>query len=66
MSVRARDPLGLGVAFRTRWYIGLRAGLSVGIPLVAGLIAGRPSWGVLASLGSFYGPDTPTGTGSGW
>ena len=58
----ARDRLGLGEAFHTRWYIGLRAALSVGIPLLAGVAAGRPSWGALASMGGFagfYGPDTP-------
>lgn len=58
----ARDRLGLGEALRTRWYIGLRAGLSVGVPLAAGVAAGRPSWGALASMGGFagfYGPDTP-------
>jgi hypothetical protein len=58
----ARDRLGLAEAFRARWYIGLRAGPSVGIPLVAGVAAGRPSWGALASTGGFagfYGPGTP-------
>ncbi|HEX3711456.1 MAG TPA: FUSC family protein [Trebonia sp.] len=58
----ARDRLGLGEALRTRWYIGLRAGLSVGVPLAVGVAAGRPSWGALASMGGlagFYGPDTP-------
>jgi uncharacterized membrane protein YccC len=52
----------LGEAFRARWYIGLRAGLSVGVPLLAGIAAGRPSWAALASIGGFagfYGPDTP-------
>jgi uncharacterized membrane protein YccC len=52
----------LGDAFRTRWYAGLRAALSVGIPLLIGVSAGRPSWGALASIGSFagfYGANTP-------
>jgi uncharacterized membrane protein YccC len=49
-------------AFGARWSIGLRASLSVGILLLAGVAAGRPSWGALASMGAFagfYGPDTP-------
>ena len=52
----------LGEAFRARWYVGLRAGLSVGVPLLVGVAAGRPTWGALASIGGFagfYGPDTP-------
>ena len=52
----------LARAIRARWRIGLRAGLSIGIPLLAGVGAGRPSWGALASMGGFagfYGPDTP-------
>jgi uncharacterized membrane protein YccC len=52
----------LGEAFRARWYVGLRAGLSVGVPLLVGVAVGRPSWGALASIGGFagfYGPDTP-------
>ena len=52
----------LGDAFRTRWYAGLRAALSVGIPLLIGVGAGRASWGALASIGSFagfYGANTP-------
>jgi hypothetical protein len=42
----------LGDAFRTRWYAGLRAALSVGIPLLIGVSVGRASWGALASIGS--------------
>jgi uncharacterized membrane protein YccC len=60
--VAARDRSGLGEALRTRWHIGLRAALSVGVPLATGVAAGRPSWGALASMGGFagfYGPDTP-------
>ncbi len=52
----------LGEAFRARWYLGLRAGLCVGVPLLAGVAADRPSWGALASLGGlagFYAQDTP-------
>jgi hypothetical protein len=59
----------LGEAFRARWYIGLRAGLSVGVPLLVGVAVGRPSWGALASIGGFagfYGPDTPYRHQSGW
>jgi uncharacterized membrane protein YccC len=49
-------------AFATRWPFGLRAGLSVGIPLVAGALSHHASDGALASIGSFagfYGPDAP-------
>ncbi|HXP57356.1 MAG TPA: hypothetical protein VN847_20485, partial [Streptosporangiaceae bacterium] len=49
-------------AFATRWPVGLRAGLSVGIPLVAGALSHHASDGALASIGSFagfYGPDAP-------
>jgi len=45
----------LGDAFRSRWYVGLRAALSVGVPLLVGVSAGRASWGALASIGSFAG-----------
>src|ERR1700744_1374741 len=51
-----------GSAFRPRLYIGLRGALNIGIPLLAGVIAGRPSWGAVASLGGFagfYGPNAP-------
>jgi uncharacterized membrane protein YccC len=67
-SERARGWLSLmrlgpvASAFRTRWYFGLRAALSVGIPLLAGVITGHPSWGAVASLGGFagfYGPGAP-------
>jgi uncharacterized membrane protein YccC len=55
--------LGLaGSAFRTRSYIGLRAALNIGIPLLAGVVTGHPSWGAVASLGGFagfYGPSAP-------
>jgi hypothetical protein len=49
-------------AFASRWPFGLRAGLSVGIPLVAGALTHHASYGALASIGSFagfYGPATP-------
>jgi uncharacterized membrane protein YccC len=49
-------------AFASRWPFGLRAGLSVGIPLVAGALSHHASDGALASIGSFagfYGPDAP-------
>ncbi|KAA9157456.1 hypothetical protein FPZ12_025120 [Amycolatopsis acidicola] len=49
-------------AFRTRWPVGLRAGLSVGIPLLVLVPAGRPDWGAIASLGGIagvYGAGTP-------
>jgi uncharacterized membrane protein YccC len=49
-------------AFSSRWSFGLRAGLSVGIPLVAGALTHHASYGALASIGSFagfYGPATP-------
>jgi len=47
---------------RTRWHVGLRAGLSVGVPLVAGVLSGQSGWGAVASLGGLagvYGADTP-------
>ena len=49
-------------AFASRRPFGLRAGLSVGIPLVAGALSHHASYGALASIGSFagfYGPDAP-------
>ena len=49
-------------AFHDRWHVGLRAALSVGIPLLAGVAAGRPSWGAVASMGGFagfYAPNAP-------
>ena len=52
----------LADALRSRWQTGLRAALYVGIPLLAGVVAGRASWGAVASLGGFagfYGPATP-------
>jgi uncharacterized membrane protein YccC len=52
----------LVAAVRTRWAIGLRAALSLGLPLLVGVAAGRPSWGALASIGGFagfYGAETP-------
>jgi uncharacterized membrane protein YccC len=52
----------LGGEFASRWPIGLRASLMIGIPLLAGAVAGRTSWGAVASMGSFagfYGPNTP-------
>jgi hypothetical protein len=52
----------LAEAFASRWPFGLRAGLSVGIPLVAGALTHHASYGALASIGSFagfYGPATP-------
>ncbi|GHF40281.1 putative membrane protein YccC [Amycolatopsis bartoniae] len=52
----------LSEAFRARWYVGVRAGLSVGLPLVAGVLAGHPDWGAVASLGGIagvYGADSP-------
>jgi hypothetical protein len=48
-------PGAIGQAFGARWQLGLRAALSVGIPLMAGVIAGRPSWGAVASFGGFAG-----------
>lgn len=52
----------LADGLRSRWQTGLRAALCVGIPLLAGVGAGRASWGALASIGGFagfYGPATP-------
>lgn len=52
----------VGGAFRARWPVGLRAALTVGIPLLAGVVAGRPGWGAVASFGGlagFYGPTAP-------
>jgi uncharacterized membrane protein YccC len=52
----------LADGLRSRWQIGLRAALCVGVPLLAGVAAGRTSWGALASMGGFagfYGPATP-------
>jgi uncharacterized membrane protein YccC len=49
-------------AFVSRWRIGLRAALSVGLPLLAGAATHHTSDGALASIGSFagfYGPETP-------
>lgn len=59
----------LGDEFGTRWPIGLRASLMVGIPLLADVAVGRTSWGAVASMGAFagfYGPVRPTGTADGW
>ena len=47
---------------RSRWHLGLRAALSVGIPLAAGVCSGRPGWGAVASFGGFagfYATDAP-------
>jgi uncharacterized membrane protein YccC len=47
---------------RARWRIGLRAALSIGLPLVIGVLIGKPDWGALASVGGLagvYGGDTP-------
>jgi hypothetical protein len=52
----------LADGLRSRWRTGLRAALCVGIPLLAGVAAGRASWGAIASIGGFagfYGPGTP-------
>ena len=56
-------------AFVRRWRIGVRAALSVGLPLLAGAATHHTSDGALASIGSFagfYGPETPYRTASGW
>jgi uncharacterized membrane protein YccC len=45
-----------------RWAGALRAGASLGVPLIAGALFGHPSWGAVASLGSFagfYGREDP-------
>lgn len=47
---------------RARWRIGLRAALSLGLPLVIGVLIGKPDWGALACVGGLagvYGGDTP-------
>jgi hypothetical protein len=57
----------LADGLRSRWRTGLRAALCVGIPLLAGVAAGRASWGAIASIGGFagfYGPARPTVIGS--
>jgi hypothetical protein len=46
----------------TRWPGALRAGASLGVPLIVGALIGHPSWGAVASLGSFagfYGREDP-------
>jgi len=47
---------------RARWHLGLRAALSIGLPMVIGVLIGRADWGALASMGGLagvYGGDTP-------
>jgi hypothetical protein len=51
----------MGAAFRARWNVGFCEGLSVGLPPLAGVAAGRPSWGAVAPMGGFarfYAPRT--------
>jgi uncharacterized membrane protein YccC len=54
-ALRGRWLPGVRRAFRGRWQLGVRAALSVGVPLLAGVIAGRPGWGAVASFGGFAG-----------
>ncbi len=45
-----------------RWAAGLRAALSIGLPLLAFTLADRPDHGLVAALGGFtalYGTDRP-------
>jgi hypothetical protein len=49
-------------AVTVRWPGALRAGASLGVPLIAGALVGHPNWGAIASLGSFagfYGREDP-------
>src|SRR5690606_42025994 len=45
-----------------RWAFALRAALAMGIPILAGIWAGAPSYGLMATLGAFtalYGSGRP-------
>jgi len=45
----------LQTAVRTRWLVGIRAGVTLGLPLLIGVAVGHASYGAIASMGALAG-----------
>lgn len=45
----------LQAAFRTRWLVGVRAGVTLGLPLLIGVAFDHASYGAIASMGALAG-----------